>query len=427
MHSPFQSMSSSLCQTFTYIFPKGFLVTYLLKGSPCYPISTQWCYLIAVTDGFALVLGALQIYHLREIWLSYRTVMPPLKAEYKRKAKERRDQKMKEKRSQMQRVHQEERQRQAHQYSPPLSKPESVHLPRGYEAATVRIEDRDRQHPEPESQRYATNQGWRSETGASTSTSHQTSSRRKRRKNEYAPSPQRRNEQSAQQRVPLDSARPLLEPTFTHPSASNLQYQRSTGKPSLGKQTSYDPAPPSRSRNRSPSSSPGAFLTPSIQRTTTGASSHRSMRHPQEHLLPEVSPMSSYEDLSRLTPRERALREPSLCSTDRPPIPVITVTPCGSHRNSMASQPDDDLLRTDRRGKTSEPGGNFTGKYGHWYSPSDAGYDEISRPRASQTKIPTHTDDGKELSPGVRMIEAASPPPYERETDSKVWNWMGKT
>lgn len=418
-------MSSSLCQTFTYIIPKGFLVTYLVKDTPCYPISTQWCYLIAVTDGFALVLGALQIYHLREIWLSYRIVMPPLKKEHQRKAKERRDQKMQEQRSQTQTVYSEERQRQDHQYSAPLSKPEEAHLPREYEVATVRIEDRDRQHPEPDSQRYATNQSWRSEPGA---TSHQTSSRRKRGKNEYAPPLQRRDEQSSQQHVPLDSARHLPEPTFTHPSASNLQYQRSPGNTSRGKQISYDPATPPRSRNKSPSSSPGAFLTPSIQRAATGTSSHGSRRHPQEHLLPEVSPLSSYEDLSRLTPRERALREPSLCSTDRPPIPVITVTPCGSHRNSMASQPDDDLLRTDRRGKTSEPGGNFTGNYGHWYSPSDAGYDEVSRPKAGQTNTPVHTDGGKELPvPGVRMIEAASPPPYERGIDSKVWDWMGKT
>lgn len=424
MHCSPPNMSSSLCQTFTYILPKGFLVAYLLKGSPCYPISTQWCYLIAVTDGFALVLGALQIYHLREIWLSYRTVMPPLKQEHERKAKERRDQKMQEKWSQEQRVNQEERQRQAHEYSPPLSKPERAHLPQEYEFATVRIEERDRQHPEPESQRYATNQSWRSETGASTSTSHQTSSRRKRRKNDYAPPPQRRNEQSAHQRVPLDSARPLPEPTFTHSSASNLQYKRSPGKTSRGKQISYDPAPPPRSRKKIPSSNPGAFLTPSIQRTATGASSHRSRRHPQEHSLPEVSPLSSHEDLSRLTPRERASREPSLCSTDRPPIPLITVTPCGSHRNSMASQPDDDLLRTDRRRKPSEPGASFTGDYGRWYSPSDAGYDEVSRPRAGQTNTPVHTDDGKELPlPGVRMIEAASPPPY----DSKVLDWMGKT
>lgn len=399
-----------------------------MKGSPCYPISTQWCYLIAVTDGFALAFGALQIYHLRVIWLSYGTIMPPLKTEHRRKAKERRDQKMQEKRSQMENLYQEERQRQAYQYSAPLSKPEEAHLPQQCEVATVRIEDRDRQHPKPESQRYATNQSWRSEPGASTATRHQTSSRRKRRKNEHAPPLQRWNEQSAQQSVPLGSARHLPGPTFTYPSASNLQYQRSPGKTSREKQVSNDPASPPRSRNRSPSSRPGAFLTPSIQRAATGASSHRSRRHPQEHLLPEVSPLSSYEDLSRLTPRERALREPSLCSTDLPPIPVITVTPCGSHRNSMALQPDDDLLRTDRRGNTSEPGGNFTGKYGHWYSPSDAGYDEISRPRAGQTNTAAHTDDGKELPlPGVGMIEAASPPPYERETDSKVWDWMGKT
>lgn len=382
--------------------------------------------------------------------------MPPLKEEHERKAKERKEKNPKRRQQNVleEAMSERETERQARQHLPRVSKPEKAHIPQSYDVEMASMEGWDQRYPQldPQLETHGRHHGWGSKTGPSTTASHQTSIRRNRSNDGYPPSLQERNGKLVKGNGTSISAQHLPSPAIAHPSAPRPQYHQSPSNASRRKQIVGDtagtravaritPYPennmildhrsrPSlpRSRHRSPSPRPSASVAPSMQRTVTVASSHRSRRRLEENHMPEVSPLSSYEDLSRLTPHERALVEPSICSSDHPPLPVIRVTPCSSGRKSIASGVNNGHSHLIESGETSEPRDGFKGQYGRWYSPSDAGYSEVARPRAGQAGTTDHTGDNEGYSlPGVRMIEAACPPPYERETDSKVWDWIGKT
>lgn len=314
------------------------------------------------------------------------------------------------------------------------------------------MEGWDQRHPKADLQHHARHHAWPSKTGTSTTVSHQTSSRRKRGNDRYDPSLQGRSRQPVQGTVFMSTARHQPGPAFTHPSARRTQYHRSPSNASGRRQIVADTtgtrtaariipypenhtildhrSPPSlpRSRHRSPSSRPRPSVASSIHRTVTVASSHRSRRHLEEHHVPEVSPISSYEDLSRLTPHERALVEPSICSSDHPPPPVIKVTPCSSGRNSIASQGSNDRPPSYSSEETESPRESLKGEYNRLYGPSDADNTEAAGSRAGQNNALDPTDDNEEHAlADVPLTEEASPPPYENGADSKVWDWIGKT
>lgn len=445
---------SSLRPPLAYTIPKGFIREYLIKDAPCYPISNQWCYLIAVTDGFVLLLGVLQFYQLWVLICSYGDIMPPLKAKHREKAKKtkKKNPKRRQRKPQEDAMSKRETKRRARRHSPHLLEPEKAYIPPSYDIEMASMEGWDQRHPQTNLQHHARHHAWPSKTGTSTTVSHQTSSRRKRGNDRYDPSLQGRNRQPVQGTVFMSTARHQPGPAFTHPSAPRTQYHRSPSNTSRRKQIIADTTgartapkiipypetdtildhrnPPSlpRSKHRSPSSRPGASVAPSIHRTVTVASSHRSRRHLEEHHVPEVSPMSSYEDLSRLTPHERALVEPSICSSDHPQPPVIKVTPCSSGRNSIASQGSNDCPPSYSSGETTSPRESLKEEYNRLYGPSDADNTEAAGSRAGHSNTLDPIDDNEEhLIPDTRLTDKASPPPYENDNDSKVWDWFGKT
>lgn len=77
------------------------------------------------------------------------------------------------------------------------------------------------------------------------------------------------------------------------------------------------PAPPPSSRHRNPPVRPVAQApTPSTQPPSTGASSSRGRRRVAEARMPKIPRVRSREGPNHPVPHERALREPSPCSTD---------------------------------------------------------------------------------------------------------------
>lgn len=341
------------------------MFAYLWKNAPCYPITNQWCYLIAVADGFTLLLGGLQCYQLLMLSRSYTDIMRPLKAEHKRKAKQKREEKRWQKMRQKKEMPKKERQRQEPQYLPAISKPEAAHIPQSYDMEMASMDSWHHQHQQPVTQ-HERNYNWVPETCQSRTASRQPRSGKKRSKTRETSRRKERNGQSEQGNVPRSSARHRPRPDLTHPSALDKQYHQSasktrhrrqiprdmTGTTIVATTTSY----PEHSENighpgsqhRNQPSRPGGSSAASIQRTATGASSNWRWRHHHEPHVEDVSPLSSVVDLRRLSPYSIPRRSESLPRRSVSPlsvrpdrdqrVPEITVTPCGSNRSSIISQ-----------------------------------------------------------------------------------------
>lgn len=444
---------------------------------PCSPISNQWCYAIAVTDGFVFSLGILQCYQVILIHCSLSDIIGPLKKEHQIKVEQKKDRKSERKwkwergnskRREAQRRAREdeaarrEQQRQARQYKAHPQRPEKAYAPGSdYTMDDMRL--RGQHCPQSYSRHHETPHGRHTETGRTTIAEYQSTDQSRRRNDGNTPSHYARSGQSAQRSVysSNDQRRPGPASAFTHSSApyphhyrlpSNTGQQRQVPGRTKGKRKRARPRvypeddvvsdhrhhhhhPIPRSHHRSASPRSGPPLLPSVPPTATGASSPRRLSRIREGNTPTVSAMSSEEDLRRHTPHQREICAPSPystnCSANRlSVVPSITVTTPDEETKPIASRASSNLSRISGHSRTSAPRDDPILQYGRWVDPDDDEYSALGAPsgiQASASVIHTVVDDNERgPPPGPLMTEPASPPPYEREADSKVWGWMMK-
>lgn len=139
----------------------------------------------------------------------------------------------------------------------------------------------------------------------------------------------------------------------------------------------------------------------SIQRQTTGASSHRSRRRRHEIKAEEVSPLSSAVELDHLDPAPRTPSPLTLRSYEVRAIPDITLTPCGSNHSSTSR-----LNHYDGPERQSDSESHSTDTHV-----------DVHKPHFNKYLVPT--------TPELEARRGVSPPPYW--TDDDVREWSGRT
>lgn len=399
------------------------MCAYLLKNGACASIYDQGCFAVYVNVGFASAFCVLQLYQGYMFLTEHSECWSDLKKEHRSKREKKREEiakRRKEKKRDDILNH---------------TMPEAVHIRRAHtKHSKYDKRGRGRSH----SRKVKPDQNREADLAIPKPVKHKAS--RGKMRHDGSRHHQARNGQAAREIGAMFSSSGRASPSSTYTDLSGpsaVSRRRMNGTSQRSQVPVENIRPPRvllnsasflRSEHGSILSRPGASSEPSIQRHATGASSHRSRRRRHEHPVEDVSPLSSVVELSHLTPHEHALLEPSICSSDHPPLPVIKVTPCDPGRNSIASQSSNDRPHSFESVEALAPRDRFTAQYGRWYSPSDAGYSEVARPRAGQASTTYHTGNNEGHSlPGVRMIEGASPSPYESGPVSKVWDWIGKT
>lgn len=347
-HSHSLSTSSSMSSTLTNIILKGFLVAYLKYDTPCYPIFNGWCYLIAVTDGAGIGLAFLQVYHLWKIFFSDRHILRSLKSKHQQRVEERRIRKTNRRNEKMYR---KQRQSQSRRNPTVPMRPDAAYMPRSYDIPMDDMEACAAEYPQPGSQHYAMNHGWSTEMGSTATAGYQREEKpRKKRKTQRRKS---KKETRVKPAVYSSNHQEIPDPAFTQANTGNEHHHLSPNNPEerprkderavhrvekMGESLCAEqgvildhsgPRSPPRTYRGYDSSLPGPDAAPSIHKAATDERIRRREHEVQVHQVRGVSPLSSSGNFNHLSSQERALLEPSPCSSfglltppPTPPPPV---------------------------------------------------------------------------------------------------------
>lgn len=349
-HDPPLSISSNMSSTLTNIISKGFLVAYLKPDAPCYPIFNGWCYLIAVTDGAAVSLALLQIYHLWKIFSQNRDLLHYLKSMHKLRVEERKIRKDERRiRKEMKRRNEEmfraRIQSQSYRYPAEPMRPDAAYIRRSYDTLMDDVESQTTKSSRSGSQRHAVNHGWGPKTGKPAAPVYMHGALQT--DNRGIPIQQGRGEHWPQTRVYSNNRQELPNPAFAQTTVGNPydrplpnppgQRPRTNGHTERmdgqgRRETRYvsghltpDPSPGTHQRDNRSNRAPS--VAPSTRTTATHASSR------QRYRAPSVADMDYDEDWAYVTARE----PPSPCSPRRPSgeVPFITISRPGSDRDAV--------------------------------------------------------------------------------------------